>query len=39
VAAAGLAPDAQLLVLGALLVFASAFAPWAIGAALRVSTE
>ena len=39
VAAAGLAPDAQLLVLGALLVFTSAFAPWAIAAALRVSTE
>ena len=38
-AAAGLAPDAQLLLLGALLVLAAAFAPWAIAAALRISLE
>jgi heme exporter protein B len=38
-AAAGLAPDGQLMLLGALLVVAAAFAPWAIGAALRISTE
>ena len=38
-AAAGLAPDGQLLLLGALLVLAAAFAPWAIAAALRISTE
>ena len=38
-AAAGLAPDGQLLLLGALLVFAAAFAPWAIAAALRISLE
>jgi heme exporter protein B len=38
-AAAGLAPDGQLLLLGALLVFAAAFAPWAIAAALRISME
>jgi heme exporter protein B len=38
-AAAGLAPDAQLLLLAALLVVAAAFAPWAIAAALRISIE
>jgi heme exporter protein B len=38
-AAAGLAPDGQLLLLGALLVFTAAFAPWAIAAALRISVE
>ncbi len=38
-AAAGLAPDGQLLLLGALLVLAAAFAPWAIAAALRISME
>ena len=38
-AAAGLAPDGQLLLLGALLVLAAAFAPWAIAAALRISIE
>jgi len=38
-AAAGLAPDGQLLLLGALLVFTAAFAPWATAAALRISME
>jgi len=38
-AAAGLEPDGQLLVLGALAVLAVAFAPWAIAAALRISME
>lgn len=38
-AAAGLAPQGQLQLLGALLVLAAAFAPWAIAAALRISTE
>jgi heme exporter protein B len=38
-AAAGLAPDGQLLILGALAVFTAAFAPWAIAAALRISLE
>jgi heme exporter protein B len=38
-AAAGLAPAGQLLLLGALLVVAAAFAPWAIAAALRISLE
>ena len=38
-AAAGLAPDGQLLLLGALLVVTAAFAPWAIAAALRISME
>lgn len=37
--AAGLAPGGQLLLLAALLVGASAFAPWAIAAALRISME
>ena len=38
-AASGLGGDAQLLLLGALLVFAGAFAPWAAAVALRVSVE
>jgi heme exporter protein B len=38
-AAAGLAPDGQLLILGALAVFTAVFAPWAIAAALRISLE
>jgi heme exporter protein B len=38
-AAAGLAPDAQLLLLAAALVAAAAFAPWATSAALRISLE
>lgn len=38
-AAAGLAPAGQLLLLAALLVLAAAFAPWAIAAALRISLE
>jgi heme exporter protein B len=38
-AAAGLAPDGQYLLLAALLVVAAAFAPWAIAAALRISME
>jgi heme exporter protein B len=38
-AAAGMAPDGQLLLLGALLIFTAAFAPWAIAAALRISME
>ena len=38
-AAAGLAPQGQLLLLGALLIFSAAFAPWAIAAALRISIE
>jgi heme exporter protein B len=36
---AGLDPAAQLLLLGALLVLAAAFAPWAGAAALRISIE
>ena len=39
VAAAGLTPAGQLLVLAALLIVALAFAPWAIAVALRVSVE
>src|SRR5256885_3119562 len=39
VAAAGLAPAGQLLVLGALLIVALVFSPWAIALALRVSIE
>jgi heme exporter protein B len=38
-AAAGLEPGGQLLILGALAVFSAAFAPWAIAAALRISLE
>jgi heme exporter protein B len=38
-AAAGLAPAGQLLLLSAMLVLAAAFAPWAIAAALRISLE
>jgi heme exporter protein B len=38
-AQAGLAAQGQLLLLAALLVVSAAFAPWAIAAALRISTE
>jgi len=38
-AAAGLGPAAHFLVLAGLLVLASAFTPWAIAAALRISAE
>jgi len=38
-ASAGLGGQGQLLLLGALLVGAAALAPWAIAAALRISTE
>lgn len=38
-AAAGLAPEGQLQLLAAFLLLAAAFAPWAIAAALRISTE
>ena len=38
-AAAGLAPDGQLLLLAAMLVAGAALAPWAIAAALRISME
>jgi heme exporter protein B len=38
-ASAGLAAQGQLLLLAALLVVSAAFAPWAIAAALRISTE
>ena len=38
-AAAGLGGGGQLLVLGAMLVLAAAFAPWAIAAALRITLE
>jgi heme exporter protein B len=38
-ASAGLSPTGQLLLLAAALVGAAAFAPWAIAAALRISTE
>ena len=38
-AGAGLGADGQLLLLGALLVLAAAFAPWAIAAALRIAME
>jgi heme exporter protein B len=38
-ASAGLSPAGQLLLLAAALVAAAAFAPWAIAAALRISTE
>jgi heme exporter protein B len=38
-AAAGLAPAGQLLLLAAMLVLAAAFAPWGIATALRISTE
>jgi len=36
---AGIDPAAQLLLLGAMLVVAAAFAPWAAAAALRISIE
>ena len=38
-AGAGLDPGGQLLLLGAMLVVAAAFSPWAIAAALRISME
>ena len=38
-ASAGVDPAGRLLLLGAMLVFAAAFAPWAIAAALRISIE
>ena len=38
-AVSGLGGQAQLLLLGALLVFAAAFAPWAAAVALRISME
>ena len=38
-AAAGLGGSAQLLLLGAMLIVAGAFAPWATAAALRISVE
>jgi heme exporter protein B len=38
-ASAGLSPDGQLMLLGAALVGAAAFAPWAVAAALRISIE
>lgn len=38
-ASAGLAPGGQLLLLAAMLVISAVFAPWAIAAALRISTE
>jgi heme exporter protein B len=38
-AAAGLSPQGQLQLLAAMLVASAAFAPWAIAAALRISTE
>src|SRR6185312_15345075 len=38
-AGAGLDPEGELLLLGAALVVAAAFSPWAIAAALRISME
>ena len=38
-AAAGLGAQGQLMLLAAMLIVAAAFAPWAIAAALRISTE
>jgi len=38
-AAAGLAPDAQLLLLTAMLIVAAVFSPWAVAAALKISIE
>ena len=38
-AAAGLGGSAQLLILGAMLIVAAAFAPWAAATALRISVE
>jgi heme exporter protein B len=38
-AAVGLGGNAQLMLLGAFLVFAGAFAPWAVAVALRISSE
>jgi heme exporter protein B len=36
---AGLGGAGQVLLIGAMLVVAAAFAPWAIAAALRISSE
>jgi predicted NBD/HSP70 family sugar kinase len=38
-AAGGLAVQAHLMLLGAFLIFAVAFAPWATAAALRISLD
>ena len=38
-AAAGLSGEGQLLLLGAMLIVAAVFAPWATAAALRISSE
>jgi ABC-type transport system involved in cytochrome c biogenesis permease component len=38
-AAAGMGAQGHLLLLGAMLVGGSVFAPWAIAAALRIATE
>jgi heme exporter protein B len=38
-AAAGMDSSAHLMLLGALLTFAAAFAPWPVAAALRIATE
>ena len=38
-ASAGLSPSGQLLILGAMLIVAAVFAPWATSAALRISLE
>jgi len=38
-AGAGLSPSGQLLLLGAMLIVAAVFAPWATSAALRISLE
>ena len=38
-ASAGLSPSGQLLLLGAMLIVAAVFAPWATSAALRISLE
>ncbi len=38
-AAAGLAPSGQLLLLGALLVVSAAFSPWAVAVAVRIGVE
>ena len=38
-ASAGLGGQGQLLILGAMLIVAAAFAPWATAAALRISSE
>ena len=38
-ASAGLGGQGQLLILGAMLIVAAVFAPWATAAALRISSE